>query len=77
MFVSPEIHILKPIQSVMIFGGGPLGKGLDHDKVMNGINILIKDPGEIPSLLLYEDTVKRQWSMNQEAGSHQVPVLVP
>ena len=30
MLCSPKIHMLKPIPSVMVFGGGILGRNLDY-----------------------------------------------
>ena len=41
---------------------------------MNRINALIKDTLE-SSLAPYEDTARRQLSMNQESGPHQTLIL--
>ena len=51
MLCSPEIHMLKPIHSVMVFGGGILGRNLDYvgGTLVDGISALIK---EIPESFL-------------------------
>lgn len=51
MLCSPEIHMLKPIPSVMVFGGGILGRNLDYvgGTLVDGISALIK---EIPESFL-------------------------
>ena len=53
-FVSPKIHMLKPVPSVMASGGGAFGRGLGHESraLMNGMSALIRrDPTELASSL--------------------------
>lgn len=64
----------------MVFGDGDLRKSLGHEgkAFMNGISFLIKETAESSLFFLsYEDTVRRQLSMNQEVGPpHQIPNLL-
>ena len=51
MLCPPKIHVLKAIPSVMVFGGGILGRNLDYvgGTLVDGISALIKG---IPEHLL-------------------------
>lgn len=65
----------------MMSGDGVFGKSLGHERgaLMDEINGLKeRHPKELTQLLAYEDTPRRQLSMNQKAGSHQTPnLLIP
>ena len=56
MLCSPKIHMWKPIPSVMVFGGGILGRNLDYvgGTLVDGISALIK---EIPESILAPSAV--------------------
>lgn len=66
---SPQIHTLNPNpHSVMGLGGGPFGRcwGQESGARMSGIRALIQRLQRSLSLLLCEDTVRRQLSANQK-----------
>ena len=74
---SPRQFIrLNLMPSVMVFGGEAFGRclGPEGGDLMNGISFLIKETQRAPSPC--EDT-RRSWPvMNQEASSHQTPILL-
>jgi hypothetical protein len=58
--------------NVMVFSGGRRWLCHEGRALMNGINVLIRDPWRVPSpLLLCEVPVRRQLSVDQEVGPHQ------
>lgn len=81
-FVSPRKFInWNLIPNVVAFGSAASEKELDqeHRAHRNGISALTKRLKRASlSLPTCEDTVRKQWLMNQEAGSHQIlNLLVP
>lgn len=59
----------------MVLGDGAFGKWLNHEALMNGISVPIKEtPKASLPFLPCDDTARRQQSMDQEAGSHQTQI---
>ena len=61
---------------MIVFGGGAFVRCSGHESgaLTNGISVLIKETPEnsLVSLRPREDTVRRQPSVNQELGPHQI-----
>ena len=73
----PPSHIFRSNHPTpkMVFGGWAFGKWLDHEGgvLLNRISALLrKTPETSPVPIPCEDTVRRQPSMNQEVGLHQI-----
>lgn len=71
---------LDPCSNVMVHGGGAFGWWLGHKDraLIDEISALIKEAVRVASFLLpCKDRSKKQRSMTQEVGSHQIPNLPP
>ena len=71
--VSPQIHMLKPVSSVMAFGGRAFGRGLGPESraLMKGMGALIRrGPQSLLPPTLFSTKERRYSFTNQRAGPH-------